>query len=212
MAEKFFPSGGSIAHVYVDESQIIKVMDALDATYKEARPALKEAINNTAKEAQTRLINRARQVYIYNKRLAKKDLKLTKATVGNLEARLQATGQGIELMHFSARGPVAWSETVPGAPATRGHAVRQNPMKSLVNQNIKAFIARMPSGHKTVVRRSPDWQSKNTSLGNRYLQTILTVSVPGMIGNEEKVWKYVSPDLGRMLELEVSKAISRRKP
>jgi len=209
---RFFKNGTTTTSIYIDESQLLRIENALNITYKEARPVLKQAINATAKDAQNRLINKAREVYLYKKGLAKKDLKLTKASVNNLVAKLQATGQGTELYHFSAKGPVAWNETVLGAPATKGHAIKKTPMKSLVNQNIKAFIARMPSGHTTVVRRSPDWRNKNTDLGNRYLETILTVSVPGMIGDEEKVWKYVSPELGKTLNDEVTKAINRRLP
>lgn len=209
---RFFRRGSTTTAIYIDESQLIRIEKALDVTAREARPVLREAINKTARDAQKKLIDRAREVYLYKKGLAKKDLVLTRATNTNLVAKLQASGAGTELYHFSAKGPVAWNETIPGAPATRGHAVRNTSMTSLVNQNIKAFIARMPSGHTTIVRRSPDWMGKNSSLGERYLQTILTVSVPGMIGDEERVWNYVSPELGRTLNEEVTKAINRRLP
>lgn len=202
--------------VYVDENQTKRVIEALDSI-KNARPVIKSALNATAKRAQKKLIERAAQVYIYKKRFTNKDLKRQNATVANLTARLYASGEGIEIYHFSANGPKAWSQTVKGAPATKGRGIRKNPARYLQRRkgssdNLKAFIARMPSGHVTVVRRTEESERRNkkTGLGARYLETVLSTSVPGMLGNEEKVWNYISPDLGIFLAEETSRALAKK--
>lgn len=202
--------------IYVDEAQTERVVKALDSI-KDARPVMKSALNATAKTAQKKIIDRAAQVYVYKKKFTNRDLKRENATVSKLMARLYASGQGVEIYHFSARGPKAWSQTVKGAPATKGRGLRSKPAKALqrrtgLSDNLKAFIARMPSGHVTVVRRvEPSGRrNKRTSLGSRYLETVLSTSVPGMLGNEEKVWNYLSHFLGQTLEDEVTKALNKK--
>lgn len=197
-------------YIYLDESQLKKIEEALDYTEKQARPVMKEALNKTAKTAQKSLVDRARQVYLWKKGVAKKDLRIKNARINDLVATLHASGQALELYHFSARGPVAWTQTIPGAPPTKAHGIRSNPMKYLKKDGIKAFIARMPSGHKTIVSRTADWASHDTSLDERYLKTILTVSVPQMLGNEEKVWEYVLPTIRSTLESSVLDGIVKR--
>ena len=74
-------------------------------------------------------------------------------------------------------------------------------MKTLEKGGIKAFIGKFANGHVSVMQRR----------GNERLpvKKLLSPSIPKMIGSEKRVYGIVQPDIGKNLQINVQKHITK---
>lgn len=113
-----------------------------------ARDIMKTAVNETAKDTRKSLVDRARRTYMVKAGAFNKSMKLKKATKSSLTATLHSTGKPIPLRGFSYV-----KHNVASREPAKAHQLRGRRNAPLVVDGMKAFYARMPTGHTGLFHR-----------------------------------------------------------
>ena len=160
---------------------------------------LKNAVNNTAKQARLDLAKKAQETYT-----------VKNATQSKMEATLIVTGEPLPLKDFKI------SKSVNGV---RAKVLKSGGSKPLEKGGIKAFVGN--------IARKGQTRKKNTSKGKAGTQvvhiavaqretaerlpikTLWSNSVPKMVGNEARVYGVVAPSIRENLQKNIQKQIDK---
>jgi len=178
----------------LDEITVRDIEFRLGALRAKAPTALKNAINMTAKDARTDLWAKANATYTIKKGGFNKDMKLTPANVGNLEAILLTRGAPIEMIKFRVTG----RKGTPRVEILRGQ------VKSMGDRSFVNNVAK--KGTHTHVAVAKYIGGKNSRLK---IQKKFSVSSPIMIGNERRVYGIVEPNIIKNLQDNVDKQVNK---
>ena len=194
----------------LDEITVRDIELRLGALRAKAPTALKNAINATAKDARTDLWAKANATYTVKKGGFNKDMKLTPANVGNLEAVLLTRGAPIEMIKFRVTG----RKGTPRVEILRGQ-VKSMGKRSFVN-NVSPYSSHLAVA-KYTGKDTKDGEDfdKGTRKNSGYRKNRLgiekkfSVSSPIMIGNERRVYGIVEPNIIKNLQNNVDKQVNK---
>jgi hypothetical protein len=178
----------------LDEITVRDIEFRLGVLRAKAPTALKNAINATAKDARTDLWAKANATYTIKKGGFNKDMKLTPANVGSLEAVLLTRGAPIEMIKFR----VTDRKGTPRVEILRGQ------VKSMGDRSFVNNVAK--KGTHTHVAVAKYIGGKDSRLK---IQKKFSVSSPIMIGNERKVYGIVEPNIIKNLQNNVDKQVNK---
>jgi len=178
----------------LDEITVRDIELRLGALRAKAPTALKNAINMTAKDARTDLWAKANATYTIKKGGFNRDMKLTPANVGNLEAVLLTRGAPIEMIKFRVTG----RKGTPRVEILRGQ------VKSMGDRSFVNNVAK--KGTHTHVAVAKYIGGKDSRLK---IQKKFSVSSPIMIGNERRVYGIVEPNIIKNLQNNVDKQVNK---
>lgn len=185
----------------IDDNGMIKAIADQLGKYRDKAPTvLKQAINATAKDARSLLAGQAQSIYVVQKSRFNKAMTIKNASAKKLEALITATGKPLELIDFKA-SPKTPSFGAERPEITTGKVLASSSLKRLEVGGIKAFVARFHSGHVSIVQRR--------GAERLPVKKLLSPSIPKMIGNEDKVYGEVKPEIASMLDANIRKYIAK---
>lgn len=202
------------------DQDILKLIDKkLGSVQADSRKILKNAVNATAKQARTDLVNKAREEYVAKKKPLNDNTKIKpRATASNPTATINVTGEVLELKQFKATAPKSGAK----AQILTGGSLKL--IQSKHGTRAKAFLATFSSGHQAIVQRqdgktykSAEGRSKRQEKYGRYadmtqIKKLLSVSAPKMIGDEKRVLGILRPkiydNLMENIQREIDKVVS----
>ena len=187
---------------------------------------LVKILNETAKKGKVDLAEQARKVYDVKDEAFVKDIKQTRATKSNLTSVLYTKGKPIDLIRFNT-APVRYNPYNRPSFGVKANVLKGAPQKTLINSDgNKAFIVKMRSGHVAVAQRLTSYEkahpkkkksikevvndfarsaaSKNKERTDNKFKVLYGPSVPKMLGDVEKVYGVVRPELEKYM-LEITK-------
>lgn len=176
---------GGLIRFEFDEALLKVVEDALGNMKSQSRKVLKNAVNATARQAKKDLAKKAQETYVVKQSRFTKAMDTQNATQGNLTATTKVTSAQLALKDFKA-SPTSYKTGSARPSAVRAKVLVASGMKPLV-AGTKAFIVKFKNGHVDIAQRKGK---------ARYpIKKLLSNSIPVMIGNEDKVYGVVEPDI-----------------
>lgn len=168
----------------------------------EAPKALKNAINQTAKQSRKDLATEAQKTYAVKTGRFNKAMKIKNATPTRLEATIRATGKVMGLKDFKVSP--AKIQTGKNRPeVVKAKVLKSRSMKPLKMGKLKAFVTKFSSGHVAVVQRRGEERAP--------IKTFSANSIPVMLKNERRVYGVVKPhivqNLKQNVEIQVRKIL-----
>lgn len=185
-----------------DENMLAQVERKLGQMKSEAPKVLKNAINQTAKQARKDLAIEAQKTYTVKTGRFNKAMKIKNATPTRLEATIRATGKVMGLKDFKVSP--AKIQTGKNRPeVVKAKVLKSRSMKPLKMGKLKAFVTKFSSGHVAVVQRRGEERTP--------IKTFSTNSIPVMLKNERRVYGVVKPhimqNLKQNVEIQVRKIL-----
>lgn len=202
--------GDGMVRFEVDEITLRDIERRLGLMRARAPFVFKNALNATARDARTDLWAKANATYAIKKGGFNKDMTLKQATTTTLESVLLTRGAPIEMIRFGVRNRAA----TPQVEILRGH-LKSMGKRSFVN-NVN------PHGtHLAVAKYTGKAESKHSGKGSRKnsgyrknrlgIEKKFSVSSPQMIGNEQRVYGIVEPNiqsnLAKNVEMHIAKIL-----
>ena len=200
----------------IDQEEIGNLTRRLDGCREKIPEALKNAVNDTARDAKKDLANKAAETYAVKKANFKRAIKQENATKSSPLATLVITGKANALTDFRY-------STNRGEKSAKGKLLKARSLKDLTEKRrrLKAFVVKFKSGHVAVVRREPSEsytrgleERQRKKLDTAKLREYLAPPIPRMIGNKDKVYGVVEPkmqeNLRRNMEKQVEKILRER--
>lgn len=198
-----------------DHDMLRQIERKLGKMKGEAPKVLKNAVNQTAKQARKELAAEAQKTYTIKKGGFTKAMKLKSASMSNPEATIKAKGEPIPLVNFrvsKAGGQV------------RAQVLKSGGLKPLEKGGIKAFvnnIARKGQTRKKDTKKGKVGTSvRHNAIAQRETKQRLGIeekfsnSIPIMLGNEKRAYGVVEPhikeNLRKNVENEVRKVLLGR--
>jgi len=186
--------------VEVEKITIHAIEKKLNNVSSKAPDVLKKAINETAKQARKQLAIEAQKTYVMKIGRFNKAMTVKNATKSHLEAVIGSTGSVTELKDFKVSpSRVQTGENKPIIVKAKG--LRKNSMKKLQKGDLKAFVIKFKSGHVSVAQRMTKKRLP--------VKILYSTSIPKMLGNEQKVFGVVEPDIYKKLQDNLNKYISQ---
>lgn len=186
----------------IDGNKAMKeILAVLGEANKKAAPrVLSRAVNATADEARKLLASKAQETYVIKSAGFNKAMEIDKAKPKTPVATLRTDGGPIELFKF--RTSPATYKTGDNKPKTsKGRVMAQSGMKNLIHDERWAFVTKFGNEHKSMVRRTTE---------KRYpIKTLMSPSIPQMIGNETEVYGEVQPVIQQMLMNHIYKELDK---
>jgi hypothetical protein len=181
-----------------DEATLEVIENALGDLKSESRKVLKNAVNATAKQAKADLAEEARKTYVVKKTKFTKAMKTQNATAANPTATINITGEQLELKDFKVSPATYKPKNRPNIHKAK--VLLSSSLKGL-ESNTKAFLVKFRNGHVSIAQRYGK---------SRYpIRKLLSNSIPKMIGNQERVFGVVEPDIYDNLMDNVMKEIKK---
>jgi hypothetical protein len=188
----------------VEKGAIEKISKNLSEVWMKSPQALKNAVNQTARQARKLLADKAKDAYTVKTGRFNKAMTIKNATTRNPTAIIIAKGSPMELKDFRV------SPNKPGynpKGTTRAKVYSSSVLKALEIRGIKAFVVQFRSGHVSVAQR--------VGQDRLPIKTLYSTSIPKMIGNEKEVYGVIEPKiqeiLDRCVQVQVEKIISRMR-
>lgn len=178
--------------INIDGDKAMKEILAIlgDANKKAAPRVLSRAVNATANEARKLLASKAQENYMIKSAGFNKAMDIEKAKPKSPIATLSSKGGPIELFKFKT-SPATYKTGENKPKTSKGRVKAHGGMKNLLHEGRWAFVTEFSNGHKSMVQRTTD---------KRYpIKTLLSPSIPQMIGNETEVYGEVQPVIQEML-------------
>lgn len=203
-------------HFQVDMQDLTEIEAALGMAKDKSRMVLKAAINNTAKQTLTLLVDEANKEYQFTQPAqVRKTLSIQKATTKNLTALVTSKGRVNELYNFMVK-PRTYVRGggVPGgygAHTKRGAAYQDIFLKQNAaadEDKYRAFVVKYKSGHKTFAQRRPGKRMKSNP-SKEFLKTLFAPSIPNILGDEQGVYGVVEPKMYDMLQQNIQAQMLR---
>lgn len=181
-----------------DENTLRKIEKQLGSMKSDAPKALRNALNTTAQKARRNLAAEAQKTYVVKTGRFTRAMTIKRATTGNLEAIIKATGAPMELKDFKVSP--ASVRTGSSAPSiVKAKVLSSSSLKGLQKGSLKAFVARYSSGHVAVAQR--------ISKARLPIKSLYSNSIPVMIGNEKRVYKAVEPTIMEDLQSNIERQV-----
>lgn len=200
-------------HFQVEMQDLTEIESALGMMKDKSKMVLRTAINNTAKQTVTLLVNEANREYYIGKSKVKKTISTKKATAGKLEAIIKSEEPVNELYDFKVRPKAYNPHNRPKAGHT-GNVRRDKKAGKLYlkpgasTDKYKAFVVKYKSGHITIGQRVPGKRMKSDP-SKEFVKTLLSPSTPNMLGYEQGVYGVVEPQMYDMLQKNIQEQILR---
>ena len=205
-------SNGAVYFV-VDEGALKDIQERLGAMKSKAPAVLKTAVNQTARQVQSKLASTAKEKYAVKAPKFKQSMKRKNATNSNPTAIITATGKRIALSGFAHRKE-------SGGESAKAKMLKTGSLKEMGSKKAgaKAFVVTFDSGHVAVVRRYPGEEYSNS--GKRAereakhwdttaIKEFAAASVPFMLGNKYRVYGALEPEFESMLDANIDKQIQK---
>jgi len=177
-------STNGLIEFQIDGNMLKVIEDALGDLKGESRKVLKNAVNKTAKQAKTRLAEKAQETYVVKKTRFTKAMATRNATVVKPEATIKITGEQMELKDFKVSPATYKPKNRPSV--TKAKVLLSSSLKGL-QSNTKAFLARFSNGHVSVVQRRTKARFP--------IKKLLSNSIPKMVGSQKRVYGIIEPDI-----------------
>ena len=200
-------------HFQVEMQDLTQIEAALGMTRDKSKMVLRTAINNTAKQTVTLLVNEANREYYISKGKVRKTMSTKKATTGKLEAIIKSEEPVNELYDFKVR-PKAYAQHNRPLAGHTGNVRRDNSPSRLYlkpgasSDKYKAFVVKYQSGHITIGQRVPGKRMKSKP-EKEFVKTLLSPSTPNMLGYEQGVYGVVEPQMYDTLQRNIQEQILR---
>ena len=185
-----------------------QIAHELDAMAYKTPQVLRNAVNDTAKQARKLLATEGQKTYVIKNGAFNRAMKIKRASAAKPTAIIRATGAVTELKDFKVTPAKAYNTAGLGDAdrvgkfGYRGKVLKRSSLKPLRGgADSQAFIATMRSGHTSVFRR--------TGESRLPIKKLLSPSIPTMLGNEKRVYGVVSPEINNMLQANIQKHIAK---
>ena len=195
-------------NIELDPNVLSAINAKLEVVGKEAPYLIQNTLNEVAKKARDMLAEKAQETYALKTNSFKKDMKIKRATKGNLEAVIKTKGGVLELRDFKASPSGYVPGRRKGSLGVKGKVLKSSSMKRLDLGGNKAFIIRFKSGHISVAQRVPGKRMKSNPQ-KEFVKKLLSPSIPKMIGNEKKVYGIVRPRIEEDIQNSINKHLKR---
>jgi Prophage minor tail protein Z (GPZ). len=197
-----------VINIELDPNVLSAINAKLEVVGKEAPYLIQNTLNEVAKKARDMLAEKAQETYALKTNSFKKDMKIKRATKGNLEAVIKTKGGVLELRDFKASPSGYVPGRRKGSLGVKGKVLKSSSMKRLDLGGNKAFIIRFKSGHISVAQRVPGKRMKSNPQ-KEFVKKLLSPSIPKMIGNEKKVYGIVRPRIEEDIQNSINKHLKR---
>ena len=202
-------------HIQVEMEDLLKIESALNMTRDKSKMILRNAINNTAKQTESRMADEAKSRYRYkkgNKSDIRKANSIEKASARKLSSTIRAKGPVNELLAFHVQ-PGAYYPGGKGAPKwVRARVLRGSRLSRIAlrpgasGDKYKGFVVRYPTRHMALAQRVPGEHMKSNPRKER-LRSLLSISTPKM---EETVYKEeISEGMYDLLEKNIEEQMKK---
>ena len=178
-------SGDGFIEFQYDKNMLRTIENALGELKGESRKVLKNAVNKTAKQAKEALAKKAQETYVVKKTRFTKAMATKNATTAKPEAIINVTGEQMELKDFKV-SPATYKTGRNRPSVVKAKVLLSSSLKGLT-ANTKAFLAKFSNGHVSVVQRRGKARFP--------LKKLMSNSIPKMVGNQERVYGIVEPDI-----------------
>lgn len=192
--------------IQVDQEQLNKVLNTLQSMQDEMPSVVKKAVNTTARQARRKLADKAKETYALKLSGFNQSMTIKNATVGRLEAGIVTKGETLELGKFRAPLKVYSGTNKNRPPFIKAKVLNESSLKALVTSETKAFVTRFKSGHVAIVQRVPGKKMESNEK-KTFIKKLLSPSIPKMIGNEEKVYGVIEPEIRELIKENVQKEL-----
>lgn len=196
--------------VTYDRDLLYKVKKRLGRMQEQAPRVIKNAVNQTARQARRELAEEAQETYTIKKGGFYKAMRIRNASVGDLEAVISAAGSPLPLIDFRV-------STAGGQ--VRVQVRKDRPLAPLEKDGIKAFVNNI--AQRGQVRRRDTRKGRrggavrHMAIAQRegkkrlHIQEKFSNSIPVMIGNEDTVYGVVEPHIQEMLQTNIDREIDK---
>lgn len=193
-------------HIEVRNSDVTvrNIAQKLGNLSKDAPVVLKLAINETANKTRTLMAKEVQKAYTIKLGSAKKYMKIKKATTKKPVAIISSKGNPtIVNDHKISPAKMQTGKNKPNI--IKAKVLRKSKMKPLQREGIKAFLTKFTNSglHKVgVVERVGK---------ERYpIKPIYSPAISQMLGSERNVLNVIQPEVGEILQGEITRQIDRR--
>lgn len=193
-------SSDGILRFEFDEDLLHTIEDALGSMKSESRRVLKNAVNDTARDAKKDLAKKAQETYAVKQGRFTKAMKTQNATESSLTATINVTGEQLELKDFKV-SPATYRTGQDKPDVLKAKVLLSSSLKGLIKSNNKAFLVKFRNGHVSVAQRYHK---------TRYpIKKLLSNSIPTMIGSKDRVYGVIEPEIYDKLMDNILKEIKR---
>lgn len=184
-------SGQAFNFTYkLDEGDYARLTQKLnELAGPKARVYIARGLNKTATSARVKLAQKAQASYTVKSGGFKKDMRIDKASAGNLVATIHSNGDTLEVKKFSYSTPKS---------GVKIDVVRSG-LKPIIKYGNKAFIGLGSANGQVYVRTGPK---------RLPIEKIKSKSVPYMLGSENRVWGPMRPQIGSDLQKYMNQQIA----
>ncbi|MBQ9090935.1 MAG: hypothetical protein IJY52_01530 [Anaerotignum sp.] len=221
-------NGGVIDISINATDQLAEVERMLGNLSKKAPSTLKSAVNSTAKKMKERLHEQAKTTYASRQINYKKNIKIRRATVSTLTARLHTSGERTAMSKHKV-SPTRLAHGKGRPKQYRAKVLQSSPMTVMKQGDLKSFMIKFSSGHKALVQKdpegdphrregtkgqyTPDGAAKRIKKYGRGADMTRIVekkalSIAEMLGSP-KVYGIVESGMGSLLQQEVEKFVAK---
>ena len=184
-------SSDGILRFEFDEDLLRTIEDALGSMKNESRRVLKNAVNDTARDAKKDLAKKAQETYAVKQGRFTKAMKTQNATESSLTATINVTGEQ----------PATYRTGQDKPDVLKAKVLLSSSLKGLMKSNNKAFLVKFRNGHVSVAQRYHK---------TRYpIKKLLSNSIPTMIGSKDRVYGVIEPEIYDTLMDNILKEIKR---
>lgn len=196
--------------VSYDQDLLDKIKRRLGRMQGEAPKVLRNAVNQTAKQARRGLAEEAQRTYTVKKVGFNKEMRIRRASTGSPEAVITAEGSPLPLkdFYFSRSGG-----------QIRVKVLRAGSLEPLEKGGIRAFvnnIAKKGQTRKRDTRKGRKGSAvRHIAIAQRegrerlHIHERFSNSIPMMIGNEDRVYGVMEPRIQDMLQANIDREIEK---
>lgn len=186
----------------VEMQDLMEIESALGMFKDKSKMVLRSSLNETAKSVRMLLADEAAKTYVMKRSKFLKHMEIDKAKVSTLVATVHSSGRVNELYDFKVSPYKFQPHNKP--PHHKGKVMINNQLSKLIlkpgvaGDQYKAFVVRYRSGHITIGQRVPGKRMKSKP-EKEFVKTLLSPSIPKMLGNDEEVYGVVRPQIEDIL-------------
>ena len=172
-----------------DRNMLAQVEKKLGKMKREAPKALKNALNQTARQARTDLKNQVRKQYTVKAGKVSQAMRIQRATNSKLNATIFVKGKVLNITNYKTSTP---------KKGAKAQVVKDGGLKQIIGpKGITAF-----QGINDLL-----WQRRGKE---RYpIKPLKSLSIPKAVGSEKKVYGIVKPDIKKNLKANVNAQVRK---
>lgn len=208
-------SGQTVNFTYkLDEDDWAHLTQKLDELAGDkARVYMARALNKTATTARVKLVKKAQESYTVKSGGFKKDMRITKASAGNLVATLHSNGDTLSIpkfkYSFSRPNPVRVDIVKTGLKDLYKYGNKAFVGKGRLHGNVYVRTGQAAKRYQGVSRSEYKRRTgREVSASREGLEKLKSKSVPYMLGSENRVWGPMRPQIGNDLQKYMKQQIA----